>query len=118
MAGDERVVGPICASASLVDGGLGVRFDVHRQGARQPAFAIRFRGRVHAYVNECRHQRSELDWRPGEFFDEAKLYLICATHGALYAPDTGTCVAGPCRGARLLALTVQERDGQIYCNEA
>jgi nitrite reductase/ring-hydroxylating ferredoxin subunit len=87
------------------------------RGRPQPAFAIRFRGQVHAYVNECRHEQSELDWRQGEFFDHAKLYLVCATHGALYAPDTGVCIAGPCRGARLLALTVHECDGQIYCGE-
>ena len=42
MAGDERVVGPICASAALTDGGLGVRFDVHRHGARQHALRSAF----------------------------------------------------------------------------
>jgi nitrite reductase/ring-hydroxylating ferredoxin subunit len=116
MAGDARVAGAVCASASLADGGLGVRFTVLRDGKPQQAFAIRFRGQVHAFLNECRHQRSELDWRPGEFFDHAKLYLVCATHGALYAPDTGLCVAGPCRGARLPSLPVRERDGQIFCD--
>jgi nitrite reductase/ring-hydroxylating ferredoxin subunit len=116
MAGDARVAGPVCASASLADGGLGVRFTVLCDGKPQQAFAIRFRGQVHAFLNECRHQRSELDWRPGEFFDHAKLYLVCATHGALYAPDTGLCVAGPCRGARLPSLRVRERDGQIFCD--
>jgi len=117
MAGDERVAGLVCASASLADGGSGVRFSVTRDGKTEPAFVIRFRGQVHAYVNECRHQRSELDWQPGEFFDHAKLYLVCATHGALYAPDTGLCVAGPCRGARLPTLPVRERDGNIFCDE-
>jgi nitrite reductase/ring-hydroxylating ferredoxin subunit len=117
LAGDERLGGAVCASASLEEGGSGVRFTANCEGKTQAAFAIRFRGQVRAYVNECRHQRSELDWRPGEFFDHAKLYLVCATHGALYAPDTGMCVAGPCKGARLLAVTVQERDGQVYCDE-
>jgi nitrite reductase/ring-hydroxylating ferredoxin subunit len=107
----------ICSSAALVDGGAGVRFEVRRAGAALPAFVIRFGGTVHAYVNECRHQATELDWTPGEFFNAERLYLICATHGALYQPDTGWCVEGPCRGARLGTVTVRERDGGVYCNE-
>ena len=61
------------------------------------------------------HQASELDWDKGEFFDAAKLYLVCASHGALYDPATGVCVAGPCRGARLAKVDVSERDGDILC---
>ena len=86
MARRERL---ICTSAALVDGGTGVRFDIERSGARLPAFAIRYRGMVHAYVNECRHQATELDWNPGEFFDAERLYLICATHGALASVRAG-----------------------------
>ncbi|HEX8010816.1 MAG TPA: Rieske 2Fe-2S domain-containing protein [Casimicrobiaceae bacterium] len=114
MARRERL---ICRSDALLDGGAGVRFEIRRAGVTLPAFAIRFRGAVHAYLNECRHQATELDWNPGEFFDAGRLYLICATHGALYQPDTGWCVDGPCRGARLGAVTVFERDGGIYCSE-
>ncbi len=80
MARDERL---ICASEDLSDAGKGIRFDVRAGGVARPAFAIRWRGAVHAYVNECRHQASELDWEPGDFFDASKLYLVCATHGAL-----------------------------------
>ncbi len=114
MAPSERL---ICPSNALGDGGLGVRFDVERGGETLPAFAVRFRGVVHAYVNECRHQCTELDWNPGEFFDAERLYLICATHGALYQPDTGLCIDGPCRGARLSTVAVVEHDGGIYCSE-
>src|SRR5438552_2402109 len=101
----------------LVDGGAGVRFEVRRAGGSLPAFAIRFRGSVHAYVNECRHQASELDWNPGEFFDAERLYLICATHGALYEPASGVCVDGPCCGASLAVVAVREHDGGVYCGE-
>ncbi|HET9763536.1 MAG TPA: Rieske 2Fe-2S domain-containing protein [Casimicrobiaceae bacterium] len=114
MARGERLIG---ASDALVDGGPGLRFEVHRAGEPLPAFAVRFRGVVHAYVNECRHQSTELDWNPGEFFDTDRIYLVCATHGALYQPDSGVCVDGPCRGARLTPVAVRERDGAIYCSE-
>ena len=114
MAQGERL---ICASDALADGGMGVRFEVHRAGESLPAFVVRHRGRVYAYVNECRHQASELDWNPGEFFDVDRLYLICATHGASYEPQTGLCIAGPCRGASLAPVRVHERNGNVFCSE-
>ena len=114
MAGASRV---ICASAALVDGGKGVRFSVERHGMQRAAFAIRYNGRVHAYLNSCAHIPVELDWLEGEFFDHSKLYLICATHGATYEPETGFCILGPCRGQRLTALPVTERDGQVLLVE-
>ena len=114
MAVRERL---ICASTELVDGGDGVRFQVTRQGGSLPAFVVRWRARPFAYINECQHQSTELDWNAGDFFDESKLYLMCATHGALYEPDSGFCVAGPCQGARLAPVEICERDGGVFCAE-
>lgn len=107
----------ICASEELADGGRGLRFAVDRHGVSEPAFAVRFRGRVHAYLNRCAHVPVELDWQQGEFFDHSGLYLICATHGALYAPESGRCVGGRCDRKGLVALSVIEQDGQVYLIE-
>jgi len=103
----------ICPSAALVDRGEGVRFEVIQGGARHPAFAIRFDGRVHAYRNRCAHVAVELDWQPGRFFDADGIVLICSTHGALYDPATGACRGGPCRGAGLEPVPVEEIDGLV-----
>lgn len=102
----------ICASADLANGGDGVRFAV--TDSLDSAFAVRFYDRVHAYTNRCAHQSVELDWIPGKFFDESGLYLICATHGAMYEPESGRCVMGPCKGVSLEKLHVVERDGCVY----
>ncbi len=107
----------ICAGDDLVEGGSGVRFAVDLDGVAEQAFAIRFRGRVHAYLNRCAHLAVELDWQPGEFFDLSGLYLICATHGALYAPDSGHCLGGRCNGKGLVALAVTEHDRQVFLIE-
>lgn len=107
----------ICASAELVEGGRGVRFTVDRNGVSEPAFAVRFGGRVHAYLNRCAHLSVELDWQPGRFFDDSGLYLICATHGALYAPESGRCRGGRCNGKGLMAVSVTEHDGRIFLIE-
>lgn len=114
MAGRERL---ICPSAQLGDGEEGIRFEVARGDERLPAFVVRWHSRPFAYINECRHQATELDWNAGDFFDESKLYLICATHGAIYEPDTGLCVAGPCQGAHLAPVRIQERDGGVFLTE-
>jgi nitrite reductase/ring-hydroxylating ferredoxin subunit len=113
MADRERV---ICASAELVDSGDGVRFDVRLGGNPQPAFAVRYDGKVHAYLNRCAHMPMELDWKPGKFFDGEGLVLICSTHGAIYSPETGRCLGGPCEG-RLVPVPVEERDGKILVKE-
>jgi nitrite reductase/ring-hydroxylating ferredoxin subunit len=75
VAQGERL---ICAGSALPDGGCGLRFEVEWHGRREPAFVVRYRGRVHAYLNRCGHIPVELDWNEGEFFDISGLYLICA----------------------------------------
>jgi nitrite reductase/ring-hydroxylating ferredoxin subunit len=104
----------ICDAAALRDAGDGVRFEIEYFGDKAPAFAVRHRGRVYAYLNRCAHVAMELDWREGQFFDSAGRDLICSTHGAVYAASSGRCLGGPCGGAPLVRLRVEERDGQIY----
>jgi len=112
MAATERL---ICASADLVDGRRGVRFEIGSDKGPVGAFVVRYDERVYAYVNRCPHQLTELDWLPGEFFESSGLYLICATHAALFSPEDGKCIEGPCLGRGLQPLPVVERDGEVYC---
>ena len=111
---NETGVRLVCASSDLADGGDGVRFELEHQGENTAAFAIRHGGRVYAYLNRCGHIAMELDWKPGKFFDAEGEYLLCSTHGALYAPESGACRGGPCRGAGLIRLDVFEAGGKIY----
>jgi len=114
MAGAERLV---CTSAELIDFGDGVRFEVEVNGKLEPAFAVRYRGRVYAYRNRCAHMPMELDWKPGKFFDFGGLHLVCSTHGAAYAPDTGRCLRGPCFEEGLAPVPVEERDGRVIVKD-
>ncbi len=108
----ESTLIPLCLSADLQECGLAVSCDVESQGHSCWAFAVRFHGQAHAYLNRCSHVAMEMDFQPNRFFDTTGQWLICATHGALYAPDTGRCMNGPCRGA-LVKIALSERDGMV-----
>ncbi len=111
----ERVA--LCRSDDLVDGGLAVPFDVVYQGQSCWAFAVRFEGQVHAYLNRCAHVAMEMDFQPNRFFDATGRWLICATHGALYQPSTGRCMSGPCRRA-LVKIDMSEQSGVVHWHTA
>ena len=104
----------VCASDQVLDGGRGVRFPVSAFGAKATGFVVRYGGAVYAYLNRCAHVPIALDWAEGEFFESSGLYLMCATHGAIYVPDSGLCAGGPCKGGRLRPISVYEADGNIY----
>lgn len=108
----------ICDSSQLPEAGKGQRFAVAHEGEETAAFVVRFHGQVHAYLNRCAHIPVELDWMEGEFYDDSGVYLICSTHGAIYSPENGVCLGGPCSGQSLTKLPVEERDGKIYFVES
>lgn len=80
----------------------------------QSAFVIMHEGQAVAYDNVCPHRSTELDWNPGDVFDETGLYLICATHGAMFQPNTGLCVAGPCTKQRLRKLALRMDETGVF----
>jgi nitrite reductase/ring-hydroxylating ferredoxin subunit len=101
------------APAAEVPPGAAAKFPVNWRGARVEGFVVNFDGRYHAYVNRCAHAGTPLDWWPNEFFTDDGRLLICATHGALFEPDSGRCAGGPCGGSALRPLVVRVEDGQV-----
>ena len=107
----------LCNSGDLLEGGLAVPFDVVYAGQTCRAFAIRYEGLPRAYLNRCTHVAMELDWQPNRVFDDSGQWLLCASHGAAYRPDTGDCAGGPCRGG-LVKIALSERDGVVFWHTA
>jgi nitrite reductase/ring-hydroxylating ferredoxin subunit len=93
--------------------GGSAKFPLLWRGRQVEGFVVNLDGRFHAYVNYCIHAGTPLDWWPNEFFTEDGQFLICATHGALYEPDTGLCAGGPCGGGGLYRLAVRVSDGRV-----
>ena len=108
----------LCPSAELAEKGRAHVFDVLHYGEPARAFALRYEGRIVAYLNRCLHVPAEMDWQPGEFLDSSKEYILCATHGAAYEPKTGRCAGGPCGRGRLTAIDTVARDGEVLELEA
>ena len=107
----------LCNATDLCNGGMAVSFDVVYAGQTSRAFAVRYQGQPHAYLNRCTHVAMELDWQPNRVFDDAGQFLLCATHGASYAPQTGACAGGPCRGA-LVKIELVEHGGVVLWQTA
>jgi nitrite reductase/ring-hydroxylating ferredoxin subunit len=85
-------------------------------GVDEECFLINFRGQLHAYVNRCRHIPIPMDWVDNQFFEEGGRYLMCQTHGALYEPASGECLAGPAGacGKYLFRVPLDVERGMVY----
>ena len=76
-------------------------------------FVVRQGDDVCAYQNYCVHAGHPLNWKPDSFLTPDGDQIICSSHGAVYEIKSGVCVAGPCPGKKLRALTVEIRDGSV-----
>jgi nitrite reductase/ring-hydroxylating ferredoxin subunit len=74
---------------------------------------VRRRGAVQAYVNWCPHAGHPLNLRPHDFTTLDGSLLLCHSHGALFDPETGFCVAGPCSGQSLRRVPVAIESGCV-----
>jgi nitrite reductase/ring-hydroxylating ferredoxin subunit len=108
---------PLCASEQLLEGALAIDFDVIYGGQTCRAFAFRFHREPHAYLNRCAHIAMEMDARENHFFDPTGQNILCSSHGALYEPQTGRCISGPCRGG-LVKIMLSESDGTVFWHPA
>jgi nitrite reductase/ring-hydroxylating ferredoxin subunit len=93
--------------AEVVAPGRTATFQLACGGRALRGFVVNHAGRHHAYENRCPHAGTPLDLWPNEVLSEDGRLLVCATHGAVFAPDTGVCLEGPCPGARLLPLPLR-----------
>jgi ketohexokinase len=104
---------PLCQVADLTDPGTR-GLQLAGPGGRGVALVlVRSGGRVRAYRNCCPHTGAPLEWRPHQFLDFEGRFIQCALHGALFRPEDGRCVRGPCAGDSLTAEQVLVADGWV-----
>lgn len=81
------------------------------------AFLIYFKQHCYSYENSCPHTGVNLNWQKEQFFSFDGLFLQCSLHGAMFEPETGTCVQGPCLGESLKSINIVTEDGVVYMIE-
>ena len=101
---------------------LGRADDVPERGARgydpsgagqDTLFAVRSQGVLHLWRDRCPHAGTPMAWRRHAYLSAAGDRIVCAAHGALFEPDTGLCVSGPCLGERLQPVAFVIDGGEI-----
>ena len=105
------------ATLEEIEEGKTIKFSFKRGERPLEGFVGRFKGKLFAYENTCRHIPISLDYGDNRFFTNRGDALMCQTHGAIYEPDTGLCTRGPCAGASLFPLEVVEEDGVLWFEE-
>ncbi|MBS7458357.1 Rieske (2Fe-2S) protein [Coralloluteibacterium stylophorae] len=112
-----NVIGSLIEASRIpATGALEIEAEV--DGEAQSLMLMRVSGSVRAYLNVCPHAGRRLDWAPGQFLFDKGGHIVCAAHGASFRSDDGVCVGGPCRGEALVAVAVEERDGQVWLVDA
>jgi len=104
----------LCAPEELPDpGSRGFTIDT---GEARPVslFVVRKQAVLAAYLNSCPHTGAPLEWLPDQFLDIDGSFIECAIHGALFRPEDGVCLRGPCVGKSLTALPLQQRGGRLW----
>ena len=73
-------------------------FTFERRGTTLEGFLLHHASGFFAYANVCPHWSVDLDLGFGDFYAADLDRIVCKNHGALFAPQTGECTAGPCAG--------------------
>lgn len=74
---------------------------------------VRRNGEIRGFVDSCPHAGWPLSMMDDRYFTRTGEHLLCAGHGALFRPDDGICVAGPCAGRALEPWPVRVRNRRI-----
>jgi len=76
-------------------------------------FVVQIGGQLRAYANVCPHKRHPLNIDDDDFLIPKLRLLRCASHGALFDPESGLCIHGPCAGRSLSSLECWAEDGDV-----
>jgi nitrite reductase/ring-hydroxylating ferredoxin subunit len=102
----------LCGLAELADPGA-QGFIFRRDAAMFLGFVVRTGGDVRGYVDHCPHAGMPLALLPGRYLTREGDLILCSSHGALFRPRDGYCVAGPCAGKVLEPWAVVAENGDL-----
>jgi nitrite reductase/ring-hydroxylating ferredoxin subunit len=97
----------------LIPGGKARNFVLQMKAGRFHGFVVRQGEDVFGYVDRCPHAGLPLAQTLDDYLTPDGTLIACSWHGALFRPEDGICVGGPCAGQALTAWPVAVQDGQI-----
>lgn len=103
---------PLCTLETIAEPGAR-NFVLQIREAYFHGFVVRRGGGVYGYVDRCPHAGFPLAQELDRYLTREGDLILCSWHGALFTPETGQCVGGPCAGARLKPWPVEVVDGVI-----
>jgi nitrite reductase/ring-hydroxylating ferredoxin subunit len=103
----------LCKTTDIEDPGS-KSFEIKIKRKTQSIFVVHKNGKFFAYYNNCPHTGAGLEWQEDQFLDLDKALIQCATHDALFMIDSGECIAGPCAGDSLQALSLSIQSNEIH----
>ena len=89
-----------------------------KEGEVVSIFVVRHGDKVRGYVNRCPHAGARLNAAADDFLSNDGSLILCCHHGAVFAPDTGVCTAGPCVNYGLQQVPVVVENGLILTADA
>ena len=78
-------------------------------------FIVRRGGEVFGYLDRCPHAGFPLALDPDRYLTRDGALILCSSHGALFRPGDGVCVAGPCAGRVLRTWPVTVMGSDVVC---
>jgi nitrite reductase/ring-hydroxylating ferredoxin subunit len=96
----------------LIGDGKARNFVLQVGNGRFHGFVVRLGETARGYVDRCPHAGLPLARQLDEYTTPDGALIACSWHGALFDPESGRCVGGPCLGARLTPWPIKVRDGE------
>lgn len=103
---------PLCRLESLADPGAR-NFVLQIGEAFFHGFLVRRGESVAGYVDRCPHAGLPLAQELDRYLTRDGDFILCSWHGALFRPNDGLCVGGPCAGRSLEPWPVAVEDGTV-----
>ncbi len=81
------------------------------RAGRFHGFVVRRGDAAFGYVDRCPHMGLPLAQKLDDYVADDR--IVCSWHGALFDPESGACLGGPCPGTRLTPWPVRVEAGTI-----
>ena len=117
MSGDARLfatpAGVVLGRLAEIADGAARNYVLQLRAGRFHGFVVRRGERVFGYVDRCPHAGLPLAQELDRYLTPDGRYIVCGWHGALFDPESGTCVGGPCARQHLTKWPIAVADGQV-----